>query len=172
MNILRNAWVAGRQIAVISLVVMAGFVSGTASAQTVPTVLSLKVEPDINGVNVVTRKIAIPSPTLSIPAAPNLKFDGAQNAAPYIVENTTGGSGGGGGATLPTSGYSIHTGAGSSESFICIDFSDFRSKTGPGSTFEAIANLYTQSGTGAVYTFNLKHFKLLTNGNTTYQYYA
>jgi RHS repeat-associated protein len=143
------------------------------SAPETPSVISpLRVEPDVNGVNIVSGKLAIPSPSISIPAAPNLKFDGAQNAAPYVVEDTTGSGAGGGGAAVPVSAYSIHTGGGSSASFSCSDYSDCRSKTGDGSTFEAIVNSYTQAGSGAVYTFDLKHFQLLSNNKTQSQYYA
>jgi hypothetical protein len=78
--------------AIITVFAIVSHVCVTAqTAQTVPTVISpLRVDPDVNGINVVSGKIAIVSPTISIPAAPNLKFDGAQNAAPYIVGSRTG----------------------------------------------------------------------------------
>lgn len=148
--------------------IVAATAASSAMAQDVPKVISpLNVQPDINGVNVVSGKIAISPPSISVPAAPNLRFDGSGNAAPYLTSEVTGGQ-----DTSSTGVHSIHTGGSSSEAFSCIDFSNCLSKTGSGSTFEAVANIFTQAGTGAVYTFDNKHIVLTSNQKTTSQYYA
>ena len=68
----------------------AGMVAGTsASAQTVPeipqVVSPLRVETDHNNVNLVSGRTTVEPPVLSVPAAPNLRFDRVQNAAPYVL---------------------------------------------------------------------------------------
>jgi RHS repeat-associated protein len=131
-----------------------------AFAQEVPSVISpLKVEPDVNGVNLVSGKMVIEGPVLSVPAAPNLRFDGFRNAAPYVkgTINAPGGAEG-----YSTASYSVHTGTGSSESFHCVDFdctstTGTGSVTGTGSTFLANALVFRQAGSGAVWKFTLKH---------------
>jgi len=148
---------------------LGGIIAATASfAQDVPKVISpLRVEPDVNGLNIVTGKIAVSPPSISIPAAPNLSFDGPANSAPYLTSEVTGGQ-----DTSSTGLHSIHTGASSSESFSCIDFSNCLSKTGSGSTFEPIANIFMEAGSGAVYTFDKLHITQTTNQKTSSQYYA
>ncbi len=126
-----------------------------ALAQDAPKVASpLRVEPEQNGVNLTSGKIAINGPTLSVPAAPRLIFKGAQNSAPYITGDAKGGTVGGA-FTITTSYYSVHTGDSSSESYRCFDYDDCRSLIGTGSTFEAIANQFTQAETGALFNFNV-----------------
>ncbi|HMJ92524.1 MAG TPA: hypothetical protein VK472_00340, partial [Allosphingosinicella sp.] len=64
-----------------ALLALAAACMGTgAYAQDVPQGLTpLSVDLDNNGVNLVTGKGTIPMPTLSVPGAPNLKFDRVQN---------------------------------------------------------------------------------------------
>lgn len=50
-----------------------------------PVVSPISIEPDHNGVNLATGKITFEAPVLSVPAAPNLRYDRVQNAAPYIT---------------------------------------------------------------------------------------
>src|SRR3954454_17194826 len=90
----------------------------------------------------------MPVPVLSVPAAPNLRFDRAQNAAPYVTGRIANGGG---------SAWSIHTGMGPSESFQCTEVTDCSSVTESGSTFRPGAqNTYRQAGTGAVWYFNIQ----------------
>ena len=100
-----------------------------AQAQDIPpTVSPLRVESDLNGVNLTTGKTTIEPPVLSVPGAPNLRFDRVQNAAPYVIGRKYGGPG-----EYPTGNYTVHTGTGGSESFRCIDVADCTSVTGTGS---------------------------------------
>ena len=88
-----------------------------ARAQTFPRVISpLRVESDQNGVNLVNGKTTIELPVLSVPAAPNLRFDRVQNAAPYVGGHVSGQAG-----EIPVGNWTVHTGAGSAESFECTD---------------------------------------------------
>ncbi|HYD37933.1 MAG TPA: hypothetical protein VEA60_09990, partial [Allosphingosinicella sp.] len=138
-------------------------------AQDVPNVISpLRVESDHNGVNIVDGKMMFEGPSLSAPGAPNLKFDRVQNLAPY-VKGTINASGGAEGYS--TASYSIHTGMGSSESFKCVDW-DCASVTGTGSTFIPNARSFRQAGSGATWTFNLKHVDTTTSTPRTLMYYA
>lgn len=60
--------------------------AAAAEAQDAPAVISpINVESDNNGVNLATGMITIDGPALSVPAAPNLRFDRVQNAAPYVT---------------------------------------------------------------------------------------
>ncbi|MFX4978980.1 hypothetical protein ABTC37_20115, partial [Acinetobacter baumannii] len=57
--------------------------SAAVDAQDLPQTISpLQVEPDRNGVNLVTGKMTPDALVLSVPAAPRLRFDRVQNAAP------------------------------------------------------------------------------------------
>jgi RHS repeat-associated protein len=153
---------------VAALVALLG-VAAPGVAQDVPNVISpLRVESDHNGVNIVDGKMAFEGPSLSVPAAPHLKFDRVQNAAPY-VKGTVNASGGAEGYS--TGSFSIHTGMGSSESFKCVDF-DCDSVTGSGSTFAQNARIFRQAGSGAVWHFNLKHVDTTTSSPRTLMYYA
>jgi len=150
----------------------AGLWPCAASAQDVPTVISpLRVESDVNGVNVVTGQTRIAVPTLGIPAAPNLTFDRVQNAAPYVT---------GSGSGLNFN-YSVHTGGGASESFRCNEAesgcgsgnvtgtgSQLNSGTPPGTTITM-----RQAGSGALYVFNRKELHTTSsNGSASVTLYA
>jgi RHS repeat-associated protein len=145
--------------------------AGTAArAQDVPQVISpLRVETDHNDVNMATGKTVPEGPVLSVPAAPNLSFERVQNAAPYVTGRVSGGPG-----DMPVGNYSVHAGGAASESFLCSDTIDCESATGTGSTFRPVglnSFRYQQAGSGAVYTFNLKHAN--SGGSPrTIQYYA
>lgn len=114
-----------------------------------PSIAPLRIEPDINGVNLVNGKIEAPLPSISIPAAPRLTFDRMQNAAPYILgkldRNLEGGE-------FRTGKYTVHTGASSSELFECSDIV-CESATGSGSTLGPNGRFYRQAGSGAEYDF-------------------
>ena len=136
----------------LGLAAAMGAATAAQAQSDMPQVISpLRVETDQNGVNLVSGKTQIGLPTLSVPGAPNLKFDRVQNAAPYVVGRITGGPG-----EYPVANYSVHTGAGSSESFQCPDY-DCASVTQTGSTFLHGSRTFRQAGTGAVWQFNLLH---------------
>jgi RHS repeat-associated protein len=142
-----------------------------ARAQDVPEVISpLRVETDHNGVNLVTGRMEIDVPVLSVPGAPNLRFDRVQNAAPYVRGLLDAPPGPLEDPVHRT--YSIHTGTGSSESFDCLDIV-CQSVTGTGSTFNHPGKVFRQAGSGAVYDFNLRHISIaLMQENRTEIYYA
>ena len=140
----------------IAIAIAAGGTSAEAqTAPDVPSVISpLRVQSDPNGVNLVSGKVTLSTPTLSVPAAPNLKFDWVQNAAPYLSGTVNANESGG------ASSYAIHTGTGSSEAFTCSGGNCTStvgdgSLTGTGSMLTA--RHFRQAGTGAVYVFDLKY---------------
>jgi RHS repeat-associated protein len=136
----------------LALALVLGF--GTAAlAQDVPQVITpLRAEPDHNGVNIIDGKLVMDTPVLSVPGAPNLRFDRIQNAAPY-VSGTIAQTGAG---EYPQRSYSVHTGSGTSESFQCVDF-DCTSVTGTGSTFQWNINKYRRAGSAELWSYNLLH---------------
>ena len=157
-----------------SFAVAASFVSTTANAQQeVPIVISpLRVESDRNGVNLVSGKIAMQPPALSVPGAPNLRFDRVQNLAPYVSGKQSGGAG-----SLAQSSYSVHRIDGTSDSFSCVDF-DCKDITGSGSEFMGPSAMvagprtYWRGGTGEFYRFDLQHVRTTTTNPVTLLYYA
>jgi RHS repeat-associated protein len=145
---------------VLALVLLAGSL-GARAQQEVPEVISpLRVETDHNGVNIISGKTQLPVPVLSVPAAPNLRFDYVQNAAPYM--NGT--------QSVGQSSFSVHTITGTSESFKCPD--GCTSVTGTGSVFIPNLNTYSRAGSGERYRFNLQHVKTTGTNPVTMRYYA
>jgi RHS repeat-associated protein len=134
-----------------------------------PEVISpLRAESDHNGVNIVDGKLTIAVPTLSVPGAPNLKFDRVQNVTPYVKGKVGGGVG-----SYAIGNFSVHTGTGTSESFQCIDIDVCQSVTGTGSVFIS-AGIYKfrQAGSGAFYRYDLQHIKTTGSNPNTVMYYA
>jgi RHS repeat-associated protein len=150
----------------LAWVLLAGMPSTNAQEE-VPTVISpLRVESDANDVNLVSGKTQIEPPALSVPGAPNLRFDRVQNAAPYVSGSQSGAPG-----EVVQASFSVHTNTGTSESFRCPDF-DCESITGTGSSFIPNANLYWRGGSGEKYRFDLKHVRTASNNQVTTLYYA
>jgi len=132
-----------------------GPVQAQSSAPPVPITISpLRVENDPNGVNLATGKTQIPVPSLSVPAAPNLRFDMVQNSAPYVRGEQWGSAG-----DYPQASFSAHTLQGSSEAFTCIDW-DCRSVTGTGSVFDPGTRMFIRAGSGEIYRFNSRHVEI------------
>lgn len=131
------------------LTVVASLGALTVHAQeAVPVVISpLRVESDPNGVNLVSGKIEMNVPVLSVPGAPNLRLDRVSNLAPYVSGTTSTASG------EIISNYSVHTNVGMSESFRC-ESSVCKSITESGSVFVPESQ-YVRGGSGEVYTFDL-----------------
>jgi RHS repeat-associated protein len=145
-----------RQLTVRAMLLLAAAIGAGTAAQAqmdVPNVISpLRIEPDHNNVNLVDGRTTIDVPVLSVPAAPNLRFDRIQNAAPYLT-----GSIGDNQASSTTAqrSYSVHTGGGTSESFQCVE-ADCASIMRTGSTFHFIPNAggtYRQAGSGAIWHY-------------------
>ncbi len=136
-----------------------------------PSVISpLKIEDDRNDVNLESGKIDLDVPSLSVPAAPRLKWDKVQNSAPYMrgTQATS--------AQLPPASYSVTTRDGSSESFRCLDW-DCTSVTLSGSTFVPTGThhqngRYTVANSGEVYHFNVVSTDSVTGSTRTVQSYA
>lgn len=149
------------------IVLLAG-VPSVHAQQEVPEVISpLRIETDHNGVNVISGKILPQIPAITVPAAPNLRFDWVPNAAPYMNGTQSGVAG-----EVTQANFSVHTLSGSSESFRCPDF-DCLSLTGTGSSFVNTPNasFYSRGGSGEQYVFDQKSFK--TTGNPlSMRYYA
>ncbi len=136
----------------LTLMFAALVVPSAALAQDMPRTLSpLRVEPDPNGVNTVTGEIKIEMPVLSVPGAPNLRFDRIQNAAPRLNGNIEGAVG-----EYQTGSFTVHTGGDASEAFQCFD-NDCGPVTGTGSSLSPNGSRYHQGGTGIVYEFNVIH---------------
>ncbi len=155
---------------VLPVLAAAAFFSTPLHAQVdLPDVISpLRVESDHNGVSVIDGKLTIPVPVLSVPGAPNLKFDRVQNSAPYIKGKISGVAG-----EYAQGNFSVVTGTGSSEGFQCFDFDPCYSVTGTGSSLQGAGPFtFRQAGTGAIYSFNLKHIKTTTNNPNTSMFYA
>jgi RHS repeat-associated protein len=134
-----------------------------------PSAISpLRIEPDPNDVNLVSGKTTMNIPVLSVPGAPNLRFDRVQNSAPNIKGKLTGTAG-----VYLQSSYTVARIDGSSDSFTCVDF-DCNDVTGSGSVIVEGNNgvrVYRQGGTGANYRFDLKHVATTGSSRTT-MYYA
>jgi RHS repeat-associated protein len=135
----------------------------------IPEVISpLRAESDHNGVNIVDGKLTIGVPVLSVPGAPNLRFDRVQNVTPYVKGKVGGGVG-----SYAIGNFSVHTGTGTSESFRCVDIDVCESVTGSGSVFQS-AGIYKfrQAGSGAFYRYDLQHIKTTGSNPNTVMYYA
>ncbi len=150
---------AGRTIcrAALAGVLILGLAARSAQAQDLPKSISpLQVEPDRNGVNIVTGKMAPDALTLSVPAAPRLKFDRVQNAAPYSTGEVLGNWDSGDRSAV----WTVHTADGTSEAFRCswdIDGKGCSSVTRSGSMLNYSGTTFRRAGSGEVYTINLVH---------------
>ncbi|HEY6644126.1 RHS repeat-associated core domain-containing protein [Povalibacter sp.] len=152
-----------------AVMVAAALLSTALHAQVVevPEVISpLRAETDHNGVNVIGGKLTIGVPVLSVPGAPNLRFDRVQNVTPYVKGKISG-------SDSATGNHSVHTGTGTSEAFQCLDLLDCHSVTGTGSVLKGSGPFtFRQAGSGALYKFDLKHIKTTTSNPNTVMYYA
>ncbi len=143
------------------------FAAASVHAQDIPNTISpLQVEPDRNGVNIVDGKMTPDALVLSVPAAPRLKFDRVQNAAPYVSGEQFKSSDMG---SDLTGSWTVHTADGVSESFRCVfeiaDGKQCRSVTGSGSSLNFGGTYYRKSGSGERYSLNLVHLYSLPAGS-------
>lgn len=136
--------------------------ASAAQSQTVPatpTVISpLEVQQDPNGVNITDGLVKVDVPTLSVPAAPRLKFTLVQNAMPYLDARISGGQG-----DYVTSSVAVHYGADTSESFRCLfdDVCTATKLTGAVLDGDVVNGSYyefTEKSSGAVYTFDRLYY--------------
>jgi RHS repeat-associated protein len=127
-------------------------------AQVLPQTISpLQVEPDRNGVNLATGKMTPDALVLSVPAAPRLRFDRVQNAAPYVSGVLHKDQ-----ETIDYGGeWSVHTADGVTESFRCFwdtdDGKQCASVTGSGSSLLFNGGRYRKAGSGELYYLNVIH---------------
>ena len=151
----------------LALAALAAAGGAARAEEDVPQVISpLRIESDHEGVNLVNGRTVIEPPALSVPAAPNLRFDRIQNAAPYVRGNVQTPPG----AEIDQRRYTIHTGTGASDSFHCDNYV-CASVTGTGSTFLVAGRRYRQAGSGALWTFGVLHSQT-PPPNQTMMYYA
>lgn len=126
-----------------------------AQSPTTATVITpLESASDINHVNLSTGLIRVEVPSLSVPAAPRLRFESLQNTVPYLSANVTAPLG-----SYVESSIAVHTGASTSESFRCIYDDVCSNRRLNGAVIEgglAIGGPYsfTESQSGAVYAFD------------------
>jgi RHS repeat-associated protein len=141
-----------------------------AEAQTAPNspsgITPLKVQSDVNGVNLTDGGFTLGVPILQIPAAPHLKFDRVQNVAPTLSGKINASPGG----VASLGSYSAHVGDIVSEAFTCTDF-DCVSVTQDGSVLVGGGNL-TVAPSGVSYSFTLVSTNVVANGQTTILRYA
>ncbi|RED12667.1 RHS repeat-associated core domain-containing protein [Parasphingopyxis lamellibrachiae] len=120
-----------------------------ASAQTIDP---LNVEPDANGVDMLSARVSRPVPVLAIPAAPNLRLERLQLLLPVATGSESG--------NTPSQGsVQLNPGTGASESFQCISQSCWpRRNSGSTLTMFGSGTLrqmtYMQAGTGMRIVFN------------------
>jgi RHS repeat-associated protein len=136
---------------VFLLICIASGVS-SASAQTAPKSLSpIVFDADTNGVNITSGQTTITGPVLAFPAAPNLRFDIVQNAAPYLEININKTS------SVLSEYVSVHYGASESSSFKCLDHECY-DVSGRGSIMVAPGS-FRRAPDGALFNFDLIHYK-------------
>jgi RHS repeat-associated protein len=141
----------------IASVLLGTIATAPAAAQTTATVITpLKTQPDVNNVNIGTGLIRVDVPSLSVPAAPRLRFDSLQNAVPHLRANIVGGA-------YVESSVAVHTGASSSESFRCLYDDVCTNRKMNGSVLDGAIAMggpyeFTESQSGAAYVFDSVHF--------------
>ncbi len=136
-------------------------------AQSAPAEIApLQLATDQNNVNIHDGRTTIEMPVLSVPAAPNLRFDSLQNAAPFLNGKRLTASG----AEQVQRSYSVHIGAATSDAFDCVE-SDCLSVNGTGSTFNPNMRIYTERGSATVWNFGLSALND-TSAYPSYNYYA
>jgi RHS repeat-associated protein len=149
------------------LAMAAAMAAGSAACAEAPTVIApLQVEPDHNNVNLHNGKTRIEMPVLSVPAAPNLRFDRLQNAAPYFT------------ARIYTAlsddhdsrSYAIHIGAESSDAIDCYD-DECTSVSASGAVFDWRHRTYLQAGSGVLWDFTSRAVET-PSPNRALAYYA
>jgi RHS repeat-associated protein len=150
----------------IASVLLGTIATAPAAAQTTATVITpLKTQPDVNNVNIGTGLIRVDVPSLSVPAAPRLRFDSLQNAVPHLQ-------------AYVGSSIAVHTGASSSVRFdcrfddVCVNIKADGSQI-EGNILGGGPYSFTESQSGAVYAFDSLHFDSgVEQQNRQVQYYA
>lgn len=141
-----------RGFCVVLLLVVAAFGAELAQGQQIKP---LDVERDPNGLNFLSGRVATPMPELSIPAAPNLRFQRVQDFLPVLtgrlIPNTWG-----------EATYDINTGGATSEHFDCDEQGDCYSAKRNGSYITANPQSdliqYYEGGTGRQIYFDLRNY--------------
>ncbi|MGP1282036.1 MAG: hypothetical protein ACTS1X_03580, partial [Parasphingopyxis sp.] len=126
----------------------------------------LNVEPDANGVDMIRGNVARPVPTLSIPAAPNLRLQRLQLTVPVMT------------SFVPIDEFSfgnaqVNTGDGTSEGFQCFEFqcwpNTFNGSTLSGSS---LGYGFMQGGNGVRVTYGLLGNDTLGTFGRFYSFYG
>lgn len=143
------------------------------SSQNAPEPISpLAIQADRNGVNMVTGQVTPDALVVSVPAAPRLRFDRVQNAAPFAsgrmaktnekIEETIN--------------WAFHTADGAEEAFNCawnLEIDNNRScisPTGSGSYAQYGGTAYRQASSGARYYFTNVHVFTTADPTNLYPY--
>lgn len=134
------------------LLLVAGLLFGSSASANEPSIAPPSHEPEINAVNVTTGKRRFEVPSLSVPAAPRLKFDTVQDSLPSLTITISGE------ADTFTSSISVQAGGAISESFSCVGAGPCYNHA-TGSRFDTVNftgafMLMNQGVTGARYHFN------------------
>jgi RHS repeat-associated protein len=143
--------------AIVSFAAICGPEALLAQESIVAPISPIAIQEDVAGLNIATGNTTREVPVLSIPAAPRLRFDRVQNAAPVVKGNEIEDFDDDG---QVSGDWSVHTADGMSEAFVCLlEPEGFwcTSKNNTGSGFAKSGRYYTQKGTGARYTFGATH---------------
>lgn len=152
-----------KALSVLTCLIAIFLLSGTAFAQQIKP---LELEPDENGVDLLTGRVATKMPTLTVPGASNLSFTTMSGLLPFLTGRIPPGS---------ESSYSLNNGGLTSESLTCLDQECF-SKKGSGSTLLAALNpnsfTYVQGGTGKKILFDKQYaWYNIAGGGWGFSYY-
>lgn len=146
-----------KALSVLTCLIAMFLFGGTAFAQQIQP---LEIEPDENGVDLLSGRVATKVPPLSVPGAGNLRYSNMNALLPFMKGSTTS--------------YQINNGGVSSESLTCV-LNECTSKKGNGSTLTADLGLrifdYYQGGTGKKIRFDKQHSWYTISGGWGYTFY-
>ncbi len=138
-------------------------ITPTAHAQEIKP---LEIEPDANGVDLVSGRVMVSQPSLSVPGAGRLVFSRVSDLIPFLSAQIAYTAG-----APAQSSYQVNSGDKTSDSFTCFDGDCQPAKRngsyindGAGSLFVT----YYQGGTGKRVRFDLQHVNSVTPGATTF----
>ena len=146
----QSVGVAKKLLQIAALLFLAVCLQMPAHAQRIDP---LNVEPDANGVDMLSGRVSRPIPILAIPAVPNLRLERLQMTQPVLTGSASGND--------PSQGsIQLNNGTGTSESFQCLG-DDCWPRTYTGSTLiyhggsgALRSYTYMQGGTGMVIEFD------------------
>jgi RHS repeat-associated protein len=151
---------------IAALVAAASLWAAPALAQEVPKVITPpEVTNDPNGLNLMTGKVIVQRPVLSIPAAPRLTYSRASDFMMYVQGQRN--------ITSKNGYYAVHYGSDRSENFKCVDgfCSPGNSHSGFGASVIGPSN-FTHEKTRVKYSFNVEGANYEYQGINHTEYYA